>query len=162
MTPKQLEQLILANHRTLELFAAQWTMAPEDCVQEAFLKLFRLDRPVENPKAWLFRAVRNLAIDSGRSEASRRNREYVAGQARCLFTSKPEDLLSSEEIQTALERLSGDYREVIVARIWGRLTLEEIAEAFGMAPSTVHRRYELGIQKLKQYFKVPCHKNKTQ
>ena len=48
----------------------------EDVTQEVFLRLYgemRADRKVENPKAWLFRAAHNLAIDRvrGRSTGSR-------------------------------------------------------------------------------------------
>ncbi len=35
----------------------------EDLVQDAFLKLHTHWRDVENPRAWLFRAVRNLALN---------------------------------------------------------------------------------------------------
>lgn len=153
MNSKQLEQLILANHRSLELFAAQWTVAPEDCVQEAFLKLHRTSELIENPRAWLFRVVRNLAIDAGRSESSRKNREQLIGQSRPWFTEKQESPFDSAEIQSALQQLPADQREIIVARIWGKLTLEEIGDAFEIATSTVHRRYELGIKQLQKQFK---------
>jgi len=152
MNSKLLEKLILANHRSLELFAAQWTAVPEDCVQEAFLKLHRTTESIDNPRAWLFRVVRNLAIDAGRSEASRKRREQLVGQSKSWFVEQQESPFDISEIQSALQKLPAEQREIIVARIWGKLTLKEIASAFQIATSTVHRRYELGIKQLQNQF----------
>src|SRR4051812_43841079 len=44
----------------------------EDLTQEAFLRLcthIQQDRPLENPKAWLFTVANNLAIDKSRSQS---------------------------------------------------------------------------------------------
>lgn len=152
MTPQQLEQLILAHRRSLELFAAQWATSPEDCVQEAFLKLFRSKQAIGNPRSWLFRVVKNLAIDQGRSETQRRKREQSAGSQRTLFTTSESPRLDSDELQHALQNLANEQREVIVAKIWGRLTFEEISEALGIATSTAHRRYSIALQKLQNHF----------
>ena len=60
--PQQLEQLMNDHGAALELFAAQWSLVPEDCVQEAFLELVRQRRAPDNALAWLYRVVRNRAI----------------------------------------------------------------------------------------------------
>jgi RNA polymerase sigma-70 factor (ECF subfamily) len=49
-----------------------------------------------------------------------------------------------------LERLPEEEREVIVARLWGGMTLEQIAAAFDCSVSSAHRRYEAGIAELRQ------------
>ena len=60
-----LAQLLDQHAAALELYARQWCDSPEDVVQEAFLKLAgQRDLPA-NPAAWLFRVVRNGAIDAG-------------------------------------------------------------------------------------------------
>lgn len=156
MTPELLEQLISKHQRSLELFASQWTSAPEDCVQEAFLRLHRSDQNIANHRAWLFRVVRNLAIDQRRSEASRTQREQFVGRQRPMFSHDVQQSVDGQELRLALEALDDGQREIVVARIWGKLTLEEISESFGIAVSTVHRRYTTGIQKLQQHFEVPC------
>ena len=46
----------------LELYARQWCHAPEDVVQEAFLKLVAQRPPPDQPAAWLFKVVRNGAV----------------------------------------------------------------------------------------------------
>ena len=160
MTPQQLEQLIATHQRSLELFATQWTTSPEDCVQEAFLRLHRNEQSIANPAAWLFRVVRNLAIDQGRSESNRSKRERAVGEQRALFSADTDSVIDVDELQIAIEKLPDQQREVIVARVWGKLTLEEIADSFGIAISTAHRRYEQGILKLKTHFEIPCQTQK--
>ncbi len=161
MKPQQLEQLVSTHQRSLELFASQWTRSPEDCVQEAFLRLHRNDQPVTNHAAWLFRVVRNLAIDQGRSDSSRSNRERIAGQQRSLFSVTQNHPIDGDELQKAINELSDDQREIIVARLWGKLTLHEIADAFEIAVSTAHRRYETGIKQLQKHFEVTCQNQKN-
>lgn len=158
MTPQQLEQLILTHQRSLELFASQWTTSPEDCVQEAFLRLHRQTKHIANEAAWLFRVVRNLAIDQGRSDACRSNREQFVGRQRPLFDSTEKQMIDSDELEHAIRQLPDNQREVIVARLWGKLTLDEISESFGIAISTAHRHYKLGIQSLQSHFEISCQK----
>ena len=50
-------------------------MTPEDVVQEAFLLLVRQAVAPENPTGWLYRVVRNRAINAGRSQGRRARRE---------------------------------------------------------------------------------------
>lgn len=162
MTPDQLEQLILTHQRSLELFASQWTNSPEDCVQEAFLRIHRQEKRITNEAAWLFRVVRNLAIDQGRSDASRTNREQTAGRRRLMFISTVNQVIGSDELEQAVLQLPEKLREIIVARLWGKLTLEEISESFGIAVSTAHRRYQQGIQSLQNHFEISCQKPNNQ
>ncbi len=63
----------------LELYARQWCGAPEDVVQEAFLKLVAQRPRPDQPGAWLFRVVRNGAINA--AVAARRRRHHEAEAA---------------------------------------------------------------------------------
>ena len=62
LTAEMLQQLLDQHASALALFASQWTTAPEDCVQEAFVELLRQPCPPDCMAAWLFRVVRNRAI----------------------------------------------------------------------------------------------------
>ena len=160
MTSERLEQLILAHQSSLELFARQWTASPEDCVQEAFLRLYCSDETINNETAWLYRVVRNLAIDQQRSESSRSNREKVVSLQRDLFKKEVGHPIDSDELSQAIGGLADEQREIVIARLWGDLTLEEISKSIGIAISTVHRRYAAAIQQLQQHFEVPCQTRK--
>ncbi|MHB1557554.1 MAG: RNA polymerase sigma factor, partial [Isosphaeraceae bacterium] len=63
MDPDDLGRLIDRHADSLRLYARQWTDMADDVVQEAFLSLARQRAEPENPAAWLFRAVRNGAIN---------------------------------------------------------------------------------------------------
>ena len=73
--PELLQRLLDEHGAALELFAAQWTEAPEDCVQEAFLQLVRQPLPPDRIVAWLFRVVRNRAISLQRAASTRRRQD---------------------------------------------------------------------------------------
>ena len=67
-----LGRLVDRHAAALELYARQWCDTPEDVVQEAFLKLAG-QRPLpDKPAAWLFRVVRNGALNAsaGRQAAA--------------------------------------------------------------------------------------------
>ncbi len=71
----------------LEFYAAQRTSAPQDCVQEAFLELARQDSSPVDPGAWLFRVVRNRALNAARAEQRRDDVELVARALELILNS---------------------------------------------------------------------------
>ena len=157
MTPSVLADLIADHAAALVLFARQWCDCPEDVVQDAFCKLVTTSWP-DDPGAWLYRVVRNAAIDAGRSTRRRVKREQVAARSVRWFAECEIDGLDAESAVAALESLDPEMREVIVARLWGGLTLEQIASATGCSASTAHRRYEAGITALRERLGVTCPK----
>ena len=54
----------------------------------------------------------------------------------------------------ALQSLPEKHREVIVARLWGGLSFEQIAEALDLSTSSAHRRYQAGLQQLRERLDV--------
>src|SRR4051794_41840122 len=79
MGPEELGDLVDRYAAALVLYARQWCDSPEDVVQTAFLKLVRLRTAPDNLLPWLYRVVRNGAIDASR--ASRRRHKYEAAAA---------------------------------------------------------------------------------
>jgi RNA polymerase sigma-70 factor (ECF subfamily) len=155
MTPRVLADLIADHAAALVLFARQWCDCPEDVVQDAFCKLATATPP-DDPAAWLYRVARNAAIDAGRSTRRRVRRERVAARPVRWFAQSEIDGLDAGTAVAALESLAPELREVIVARLWGGLTLEQIATAAGCSMSTAHRRYEAGIAALRERLGVAC------
>ena len=72
MDSERLGMLIERLAAPLELYARQWCDEAEDVVQEAFVKLAAQSAPPHNPAAWLFRTVRNGAINAGIASHRRR------------------------------------------------------------------------------------------
>ena len=147
MTPPQLTEWIDAHAAPLTLFARQHCADPEAVVQEAFCKLVRSGQPMIDPVAWLYRVVRNGAIDAGKAERRRKKRESQLAKPEAWFDG---DSAEADEAVLALQALPAEQREVIVLRIWSGLKLEQIATACDCSVSSVHRRYEAGIQTLRE------------
>jgi RNA polymerase sigma-70 factor (ECF subfamily) len=106
--------------------------------------------------AWLYRVVRNRAIDAGRSERRRQRREAAASRPEHWFAEPSIDGLDADAAVAALESLPPEQREVIVARLWGGMTLEQVAAVAGCSVSSAHRRYEAGIAALRKQLGAPC------
>jgi RNA polymerase sigma-70 factor (ECF subfamily) len=149
----------------LELYARQWCYAPEDVVQEAFLKLVA-QRPLpDRPVAWLFRVVRNGALNAALSARRRRHHEAeaVSGATHWFQTdtqaSRP-DSLDAEAASAALQALPLEQREAIVAHLWGGLTFDQIGELSGCSASTSHRLYVAGLTAIRERLGVACRKSR--
>lgn len=157
-----LDQLIDQHAAALTLFARQWCASPEDVVQDVFLKLVSLRAPPRVPAGWLFRAVRNAAISAGRAERRRQKHEgRAATQAPTWFYPSESAGLDAATAAAALNELPPEQREAIVARLWGGLTFEQIAELTGTSAPTAHRRYTTGLQGLRELLRVSCPTKKT-
>jgi RNA polymerase sigma-70 factor (ECF subfamily) len=148
--------LIDGHAAPLVLYARQWCDAPEDVVQEAFLKLVRLGRPPEDAVAWLYRVVRYGALDAAKMARRRRRRESAAARPMRWFVEPELDGLDAETAVAALQRLPPEQREVIVARHWGGLSFEQIADVAGCSASTAFRRYTAGVEVLRKRLGVTC------
>ncbi len=156
MTPEQLGLLIDRHGGALLLYARQWCAAPEDVVQEAFIKLLA-QRPTPEPVLpWLYRVVRNAAVSAARSEQRRQRHERAAARSAWFASDRFGSDLDSEQVATALQGVPLEQREVIIAHLWGELSFEEIARLVQSSASTVYRRYAAGIATLRERFGVAC------
>lgn len=147
----------------LLLFARQWAASSadaEDVVQTAFVRFWKKqpDAGAEHVPL-LYAAVRSAALDVMRSGERRTQRELAYGGAEgaggAFFDPTPEQREDTERLQTALERLPADQREVVVLRIWGELTFAEIGTALGISINTAAARYRYALEALRRLF--PSH-----
>jgi len=159
VTPELLGRLLDEQGGALALYAAQWSAAPDDCVQEALIELAAQPQAPPNVVAWLYRVVRNRAVSQFRSARRRQRREQLALRLRPRREGEAPAELTAEELADALDSLEGDLREAVVARTWGGLGFEELAALTGCSTSTAHRRYEAGLAALRQKLELPCPAN---
>jgi RNA polymerase sigma factor (sigma-70 family) len=156
MGPDALGRLLDAHGAGLALYARQWCAAPEDAVQEAFLKLAaRADAPPD-AVSWLYAVTRNLARTAGRSERRRRHHEAAAARKPNWFAPVEGAGLDAEAAAAALAGLPPEERETVVARIWGGLSFEQIGHLLGASAATAHRRFAAGLALLRERLRVPC------
>ena len=152
-----LTRLLDAHGAALVLYAQQWCDTPEDVTQEAFLALVRQPALPENAVGWLYRVVRNGAINAMRAAQRRTRRETaIAREAEAWFHVAADDRLDAAAAARAMEKLPIEQRETMVARLWGGLSFEEIAELTGSSTSTVHRWYQAGLSTLRERLGATC------
>ena len=75
---------------------------------------------------------------------------------RALPESRLEQAEQQQRLLAALDQLSGPQRELIVARIWGELSWEEIAELTGIPRSTANRNYQRALAQFKELLEPSC------
>jgi RNA polymerase sigma-70 factor (ECF subfamily) len=122
----------------------------EDVLHQVFLQLLRDGRTEIESPGYLFRAVRNRVLNHLRG----RSREVALDDAPDGSAQWLESPSNSTEtalaLQSALRTLPGEQREVIVLRVWGQLTFEEVAAVVGVSPNTAASRYRYGLAKLNE------------
>jgi RNA polymerase sigma factor (sigma-70 family) len=160
---EHLGQLLDELGPALALYAAQWTDAPDDCVQEALVELAGQTTVPDNVRAWLYRVVKHRALNAARSARRRRERETHVATCRLVTTndSPKFDRWDALTVTEALDRLEPTEREVVVMRVWGSLTYEEIAVALSISTSTAHRNYERALENLRLALESPCPTNQN-
>ena len=160
MSPEFLGRLLDRYAAPLELYARQLCDCSEDVLQEALIELAGQPQMPDDTAAWLYRVVRNKAISASRSARRRKHHETIAADRRpAWFERSPADRIDAGEAADALESLPIEQREVVVARIWGGLTFQQISQLVGVSDSAAHRRYEAALLALRQKLRVSCLKN---
>lgn len=117
----------------------------EDVVQDAFLRFCTLSaEPVEQPLAYLYRIVRNLALDNRRRDISHARQQsnpadwMLPGQG----PTPEQSVLQTDEMQRIarrFEQLPLQMREAVEMHRLGGYTLQHIAVHLQVSVSTVHR-----------------------
>jgi RNA polymerase sigma-70 factor (ECF subfamily) len=141
------------------LLARQWTHTTadaEDVVQDAFLRFWRSRHRAEDPGAYLYACVRHSASDLRRGRLRRTTRERLAASPESTpgwFAT--DDAAPAEERERAaridhhLNALPREQREIVVLKVWGRLSFAQVATALAISPNTAASRYRYALEKLR-------------
>jgi len=151
---KDVERLYSEHAALLTGYACSLTgdrSAAEDVVHQVFARLLRGDIVVrERPLTYLCQAVRNGVMNQRRTRA----REVALDQNGASWLQAPPSLEETGlAIEAALRRLPEEQREVIVLKVWGRLSFEEVGDAVGAPANTAASRYRYGLSKLRELLK---------
>lgn len=124
----------------------------EDLVQEAFVRLAGRPLAAGELDGYLWRTVRNLALDALRR--ARTGDRVVEAAARALLRrldpAPPGGGPDVEAIGKALFALPVEQREVVVLRVWEGLAFPEVAARTGAPLGTVHSRYRYALERLRE------------
>lgn len=139
----------------------------EDLVQETYLKAlkgFGAFRKGTNLRAWMYRILRNTFLTSrtGLSVKMTEALDLEEDRAALPVTSAtPESLLLARAdhlaVQDALERLSMQFREVILLCDMEEMSYQEIAETLGIPTGTVMSRLSRARKALRELLAPNLH-----
>ncbi|MDH3584705.1 MAG: sigma-70 family RNA polymerase sigma factor [Phycisphaerae bacterium] len=152
---------IYRDHRqglySLALAVTRHTQMAEDAVHDAFTRLCRVElSPDRDPVPYVFKAVRNAALDQirRRQRASQRGDSLFDTSAlpdpgtldthRAVETAERDAL-----VREAVDRLPDDERELITMKLYAGLTFRQIAESLAQPLATVASRYRRTLTKLR-------------
>lgn len=123
----------------------------EDAVHDAFGRVLRTGNAPADLKAYVFRSVRNAAVDIMRRR-SRVATLRIQNVFDCSRTTgrgvENEGVL--EQVVHGLWRLTENERETVVQHLVAGLTFREIADLQGRPMGTVTSWYHRGLTKLKE------------
>jgi len=118
----------------------------EDVLQELFLKIYLTPpSPDTNPRAYMCRMARNLAIDSARKQKP----EAELEDAVYGMMHPQEDLSIKLDIERALMILSERDRQIVTLHINGGLKFREVAATMEIPLGTVLWAYRKAIGQLR-------------
>ena len=111
-------------------------------------------RPPAEPRslrAWLAGVVRNLALQSGREERRRAERERAAANPESVASAADEvaRLELMERLLAAVRRLEAPYRATVMLRFFDGLKPGAIAKRTGVPVETVRTRLKRGLERLR-------------
>lgn len=151
------EQLYDEHAKALTLYARQWLpnlSDAEDCVQDAFIRLIKSPQQfTEKPVPILYQAVKWAALDRIRSSQRREKREEASSrevETISLFEDHLEKRERREAVESAIQQLPDEQREVLTMHVWGERPFREIGETLGISLNTAASRYRYALKKLGQ------------
>ena len=115
----------------------------EDVVQTAFASAHERWETIEEPVAYLRRAVVNLVKDGQRRRYRRRDRHVPLGPQ----VSLPPEV---DETWTEVARLTGVQRVVVVLHYYEDLSLTEVAELLARPAATVRSDHRRALDNLRK------------
>ncbi len=152
------EEVYRRHRRSLYLTAwnvLRCSSLAEDAIHSAFLRLTEARVSPTDPKLYVFRAVRNAAIDLARARGRRQEESLSVGDEVRSFAMPTVENDCIAAAESALLQLDEPSREVVELHLHGRLTFQEIAEVCCEPLQTVASRYRRALEKLRRLLEVP-------
>lgn len=146
----------------LRLVARQWTRSDadaDDVVQEAFVRFWKHQRHLPgNPNALVITSIRRAALDLMRSADRRTVRERaVAADTDTVEWFEPESDPRLQALASSLGSLPPEQREVVVLKVWGDLTFDQIGEQLSISPNTAASRWRYAMESLRKLITARTH-----
>lgn len=127
-----------------------------DLVQEVFTRLFVMEgwAAIDNPRAYVLRMLKNLAIERIRRARIIEFRQLADIEAANLVDEGPDPFRSAsardqlQRIWAVLDKMPPEYRSVLIQRRLDDQPISEIARQMNMSVSTLEKRLARAIHLL--------------
>lgn len=129
--------------------------AAEDAVLDALLAVSQLEQAPDNLLAYVFRTVRNKALHS-KQQAQRFTAETDFDEFIDTRSQTPEQQIFLRQILAHLDKLESNQQQVLIMKLFGDLSFQEIAEVTANNPNTVASWYRRGLAQLKESLHEPA------
>ena len=145
-----LRTLYAESRRQLYSYAVSITgnrESAEDAIHGVFERLLRRGGLPADLRPYVFRCVRNAALDSVRR--TRLRRDSIFDVAEAIDPGGEPPPFRVDEVDRWLQTLSPDERETIVLKIYDDFTFQQIAELRQVPLQTVASWYRRGLEDLR-------------
>ena len=165
--PDAFGQLVTDNEKRIYNLALRMTGSPEDAAeaaQEAFLAAWQglpNFRGESSFSTWLYRLTSNACVDLLRREGRHRGAAGPSLNDEESDLRLPDDAPGPQEqaerrelreqIETALQALTPEHRQVLVLREMHQLSYDEIAQVLKLDVGTVKSRINRGRKQLRNF-----------
>lgn len=160
------EEIVTAYERKIYNLAIRYVGNEQDAcdmTQEVFLRIYRSIEKFKEEcslSTWIYRITANLCIDFIRKDAAKSTVSLdVDDDAQEIqiasddLASNPESALQNielrEAIQSSMNMLSDEHRQIIILRDVSGLTYQEIVDILGLEEGTVKSRLARARRKLR-------------
>jgi len=117
----------------------------EDVLQQVFMRLLEQNTLPEDPRPYLFRAVRNAAFNVMRSES----KQVELADIEPWFEAPQHDYAARVTLTAEIMRIPEEQRQVLVLHLWGGLSFDEVGGVLAISANTAASRYRYALQKLR-------------
>ncbi len=150
-----LEELYRISERTLYAYILSIVKNHDetlDLMQETYLKIMssaHLYKPMGKPLAWMFTIAKNLYLSKIRKDKRVVNLETdeIEDSTKFSYVTDNEDRIV---LQTALDVLSEEERQIVILYAVSGLKHKEIAESIGLKLSTTLSKYHRALKKIRE------------
>ena len=165
-----ISKVFLENNVFLKKFLKRFLASEhdiEDIIQEVYIKAHNAEqgKNIEQPKAYLFRIAKNLALDELK-KSSRVMTKYIEECVESIPKEKSASMETEAEADEsltryceAIDRLPAKCKQVFIMRKVHGLKHNDIAKELGISLSSVEKHLKLGGAFCYQY--INQHDNKT-
>lgn len=142
---------------------ARGAMEPDDLTSEVFLQAFSglgdFDGDGEAFKRWLFTIAHRRLVDDLRTRARRGVEAAYDDAADPRWAASAEDTalehLFPQQLRALLAGLTPDQREVLLLRVLGDLSIEEVAAVSGRSEAATRSLFRRAAESLRDLSRAP-------